>query len=302
MIKILLPEQLIEKLKSKGVKFELYTEKDAIDFLNYHNYYVKLTAYRSNFSKHNNLYVGLDFLALKDLSTIDMPLKHLILKATLGIEHSLKVNMLKDIQERDINEFQIVKEYLSQFDRVLGELNARRNSSYVKNLLAKYPHPDYPIWVFLEVISFGEFVNLYRYYCETYSCGSLDYEILYGVRDIRNAAAHNNCIIHNLRDKSGYYKNEVVTIVRALLPELRLRTIRDRLKNQSVQDFVSLLIGLDIVVMSNPFKTKLLEEFAILFTDRMTRKAYLYKSAPAISQTYEFCKKVLDAVIAHGLK
>lgn len=299
MINILLPEQLIEKLKSKGVKFELYSEEDAIDFINYHNYYVKLTAYRSNFSKHDNQYVGLDFLALKDLSTIDMHLKHLILKATLGIEHSLKVNMLKDIQERNIDEFQLVHDYLSQFGRVLNELNERRNSSYVKNLLSKYPHPDYPIWVFLEVISFGEFVNFYRYYCETYNCGSLDYKILYSVRDIRNAAAHNNCIIHNLGDKSGYYKKEIVSKVQVLVPELRLGTIRDRLKNQSVQDFVSILIALDTVVISKEFKKKLLEEFAKLFNDRMLREAHLYKSAPAIGQTYEFCKKVLDTVIAH---
>lgn len=300
MIKILLPEQLIDKLKGKGVKFELCPEEDAIDFINYHNYYVKLTAYRSNFSKHDNQYVGLDFLALKDLSTIDMHLKHLILKATLGIEHSLKVNILKDIQERNIDEFQLVQDYLSQFDRVLDELKKRRDSSYVKNLLSKYPHPDYPIWVFLEVISFGEFVNFYRYYCKRYNCGSLNYEILYSVRDIRNAAADNNCIIHNLGDKSGYYKKEVVSKAQVLVPGLRVGTIRDRLKNQSVQDFVSILIALDTVVLSKEFKKNLLEEFAKLFNNRMLRETHLYKSAPAIGQTYEFCKMVLDTVIAHG--
>ncbi len=201
---------------------------------------------------------------MKDLSTIDMHLKHLILKATLGIEHSLKVNVLKDIQERNIDEFQLVRDYLSRFNRVLDVLNERRNSSYVKNLLSKYPHPDYPIWVFLEVISFGEFVNFYRFYCETYNCGSLDYKILYSVRDIRNAAAHNNCIIHNFLDKSGYYKKEVVSKVQVLVPGLRLGTIRDRLKNQSVQDFVSILIALDTVVMSKEFKKQLLSEFATL--------------------------------------
>ncbi|MDI9468757.1 MAG: Abi family protein [Bacillota bacterium] len=297
---MLLPEQLIEKLKSKGVKFELYSEEAAINFINYHNYYVKLTAYKSNFSKHDNQYVGLDFLALKDLSTIDMHLKHLVLKATLGIEHSLKVNMLKDIQERGIDEFQLVSDYLFRYGRVLKELSERRKSSYVNNLLSKYHHPCYPIWVFLEAISFGEFVDFYRYYCETYNCGSLNYKILYSVRDIRNAAAHNNCIIHNLGDKRGYYKNEVVSKVQVLVPEMKLRTIRDRLKNRSVQDFVSILIALDIVVLSEEVKMKLLEDFDLLFNGRILREAHLYRSAPAIGQTYEFCKKVLDTVIAHG--
>ncbi|RIY27654.1 CAAX protease, partial [Bifidobacteriaceae bacterium WP022] len=68
-------EQLIDKLKGKGVTFQKCTIKDAISFLNEHNYYVKVTAYKTNFHKHNGKYVGLDFMALKDLSTIDMYLR-----------------------------------------------------------------------------------------------------------------------------------------------------------------------------------------------------------------------------------
>lgn len=112
MIPILKTEQLIDKLKSKGITFKLYSEEDAIKFLNQHNYYVKLTAYKTNFSKHNNKYVGLDFMALKDLSTIDMYLKQWILNASLSVEHSFKVNLLKDIQEKGLDEFDIVANYL----------------------------------------------------------------------------------------------------------------------------------------------------------------------------------------------
>lgn len=138
------------------------------------------------------------------------------------------------------------------------------------------------------MIPFGEFVNLYRYYCETYDCGSLDYEILYSVRDIRNAAAHNNCVIHKLTDKSGYYKNQVVKKVQDLVPDLRLGIIRDRLKNQSIQDFVSVLIALNVVVKSKEVKAGLYREFLALFDERMPREAHLYKSAPAIGQAYGF--------------
>lgn len=165
MIPILETEQLIDKLKDKCVTFNLYSEKDAIQFLNQHNYYVKLTAYKTNFSKHNNKYVGLDFMALKDLSTIDMYLKQWILNASLSVEHSLKVNLLRDIQERDIDEFNIVGNYLKKYPKILDEIKFRRETPYVKNLLAKYTHPNYPIWVYLEVIPFGEFVNFYKYYC-----------------------------------------------------------------------------------------------------------------------------------------
>lgn len=295
MLSILETEQLVEeKLKNKGITFNLCDEEHAIKFLNQHNYYVKVTAYKTNFSKHNNKYVGLDFMALTNLSTIDMYLKQWILNTSLSVEHSLKVNLLKDIQERCIDEFDIVKNYLSIYPKILDEIEFRRDTPYVKNLLAKYTHPDYPIWVFLEVIPFGEFVNFYKYYCNEYSCGEFSYDLLYNVRNIRNASAHNNCVIHDLVNKSGYYKNELVDILDSLLHNTRRRTIQDRLKNNSVQDFISLLIAVNIVIKSEELKTYYLKSIKDLFDQRMIRNAYLYKSSPALNQMYDFCKKVVD--------
>lgn len=233
-------------------------------------------------------------MALKDLSTIDMYLKQWILNASLSVEHSLKVNLLKDIQERGIDEFDIVKNYLSIYPKILDEIEFRRETPYVKNLLAKYTHPDYPIWVYLEVIPFGEFVNFYKYYCSEYSCGEFSSDLLYNVRNIRNAAAHNNCVIHDLVNKSGYYKNELVDILDSLLHNTRRRTIQDRLKNNSVQDFISLLIAVNIVIKSEDLKTYYLKSIKELFEGRMIRDAYLYRSSPALNQMYDFCKEVVD--------
>lgn len=296
MIHILETEQLIDKLKNKGVTFNLYSEEDAIKFLNQNNYYVKLTAYKTNFSKHNNKYVGLDFMALKDLSTIDMYLKHWILNASLSVEHSLKVNLLKDIQERDIDEFDIVENYLEKYPKILDEIKFRRETPYVKNLLTKYTHPNYPIWVYLEVIPFGEFVNFYKYYCNEYSCGEFSSDLLYNVRNIRNASAHNNCVIHDLVNKNGYYKDELVDILASLLPNTRRRTIQDRLKNNSVQDFISLLIAVNMVIKSDDLKAYYLISIKDLFDGRMIRNASLYKSSPALNQMYDFCKEIIDKI------
>lgn len=296
MIHILETEQLIDKLKNKGVIFNLYSEEDAIKFLNQNNYYVKLTAYKTNFSKHNNKYVGLDFMALKDLSTIDMYLKHWILNASLSVEHSLKVNLLKDIQERDIDEFDIVENYLEKYPKILDEIKFRRETPYVKNLLTKYTHPNYPIWVYLEVIPFGEFVNFYKYYCNEYSCGEFSSDLLYNVRNIRNASAHNNCVIHDLVNKNGYYKDELVDILASLLPNTRRRTIQDRLKNNSVQDFISLLIAVNMVIKSDDLKAYYLISIKDLFDGRMIRNASLYKSSPALNQMYDFCKEIIDKI------
>lgn len=223
-----------------------------------------------------------------------MYLKQWILNASLSVEHSLKVNLLKDIQERGIDEFDIVDNYLKKYPKILDEIEFRRETPYVKNLLAKYTHPNYPIWVLLEVIPFGEFVNFYKYYCNEYSCGNFSYGLLYNVRNIRNASAHNNCVIHDLANKSGYYNKNLVDILDNLLPNIRNRTIRDRLKNNSVQDFISLLIAIDMVIKSKELKTFYLKGINELFEGRMVRDAYLYKASPALNQMYAFCKEVID--------
>lgn len=235
-------------------------------------------------------------MALKDLSTIDMYLKQWILNASLSVEHSLKVNLLKDIQEKGIDEFDIVAKYLKKYPKILDEIEFRRDTPYVRKLLSKYSHPKYPIWVYLEVIPFGEFVNFYKHYCNEYSYDKFSSDLLYNVRNIRNASAHNNCVIHDLANKNGFYKNELVDILDSLLPNTKRRTIQDRLKNNSVQDFISLLIAVDSVIMSDELKAHYLNNIKNLFDGRMIRDAHLYKSSPALNQMYEFCKEIVDTL------
>ena len=101
-------------------------------------------------------------------------------------------------------------------------------------------------------------------------------------------------MIHDLVNKSGYYKNELVDILDSLLHNTRRRTIQDRLKNNSVQDFISLLIAVNIVIKSEDLKTYYLKSIKELFDGRMIRDAYLYRSSPALNQMYDFCKEVVD--------
>lgn len=286
---------LINKLKEKGITFDYYSEEKAIEFLEKHNYYVKITAYKTNFHKHNNKYIGLDFLALKDLSTIDMHLKQWVLFACLSIEHSLKVNLLKDIQENGIDEYVILNQYFNSYPNILNEIEHRRNTPYTKNLLKKYNHPRYPVYVYFEVIPFGEFVNFYKFYCENYDYNGLDPSILYCIRNIRNSAAHNNCIIHDLVNKEGYYNIDIVNIISKKLTNTKKKTIQNRLKNNSIQDFVAVITSIETVINSEELKIDLFNRLKILFNDRIPRCSEIYKSSPALNQMYKFCKDIIDS-------
>lgn len=64
---------------------------------------------------------------------------------------------------------------------------------------------DIPVWVFIEVISFGQYLHFYEF-CTNRSSNTQNKKTLTSrlylmrtVKDLRNACAHNNCIINDLR-------------------------------------------------------------------------------------------------------
>lgn len=108
----------IRHLKSKGVRFMHITEEDGMSYLGNNNNYFKLCAYRKNFSKHPagklcGQYIGLDFAALIELSILDMRMRYIFMKMALDIEHFAKVQLLKEIELKENNGYEVVEDYFS---------------------------------------------------------------------------------------------------------------------------------------------------------------------------------------------
>lgn len=279
-------------MDDKGIQFNIISKEEAVHFLKEHNYYVKLSSYRFNYAKYQGRYIGLDFFHLKELSTIDMHLKFLILKSCLNIEHSLKVNLLHDITSKSLDDFKLVREYNRAYPKCLNGIREHRNTSYTKHLLEKYAHPNYPIWVLLESISFGDLVNFYKFYSKHFRYSPIDYKILYNVRDIRNATAHSNCLLNNLGDKS----NTPRTILRKELKAIGFgnTTIDNKLKNKSIHDFVAMLYALDKIPTSEEIKLFRFEDFQNFFNNRMVRSKEYFVSNNLLFSAYVFTKKIID--------
>ena len=77
----LTPKEQVEHLKRKGVKFEFYSEDEAVEYLSKNNNYFKIRAYRKSFEKYiggekDGTYIDLDFAMLKDLAIIDMRFRY----------------------------------------------------------------------------------------------------------------------------------------------------------------------------------------------------------------------------------
>ena len=78
--------------------------------------------------------------------------------------------------------------------------NRNRRSIYCRNIIEKYGG-NYPVWAFIEIVSFGELVGFYHYCANRFSDKEMkdDYYRLLTCKKIRNGAAHSNCILNDLR-------------------------------------------------------------------------------------------------------
>lgn len=136
--------QLVMKLRDeKGVTFKYITEQEAENFLRNRNNYMRTAAYRKNYSKYEEglnkgKYINLDFAYLKELSIIDMHMRHLITKMCLDIEHALKVRLLKDAEDNTlIDGYEIVRCFLKDNPYILKKLEATTSSPFTNDLLFK---------------------------------------------------------------------------------------------------------------------------------------------------------------------
>lgn len=303
---MLAAEDLIVKLKDKGIKFEIMNEKEAIHYLEEHNYYVKVSSYRHDFKKNQSgEYIGLDFFHLKDLATVDMHLKFLILKMILNLEHSLKVNLLKDIEIEGIDDVKLTHDFLSHLGtnkgktgyNIQNELFRRREKGYAGELLRKVEHPNYPIWIFIEVISFGTLVKLIKYYTNKYKDGDTNFancDILFRVRDIRNASAHSNCLIHDLTEKRAYYLDGIYDFLRKKLNSYNGVEIKKEIRNIFIHDFICLLYAFNFYIKSDEIKQHRMEEVKNFFDIRVVRNKDKYLHNEMLINDYTFLKNVID--------
>ena len=122
-------DELIDHMKARGIKFEIISESEARDFLTKNNYYFKLASYRTLYAKcpegssREGQYQNLDFAYLKELSTIDMHLRYIIVEMCLDIEHAIKVQLINAVtQNSDDDGYQLIKLYLKDEDSSLNIL------------------------------------------------------------------------------------------------------------------------------------------------------------------------------------
>lgn len=287
---------IISDMKSKGITFNHISEADAKEYLSSHTYYFKFKSYAKNYTKNTttNKYIGLDFSYLQDLARLDMYFREIVFKLTVDIEHLLKVQIMEKSQKTaNDNGYKVVSDYISQNDKLRNRIEERinNNSDSYNTALLKKNYPQMPIWVLLEIMTFGELTDFYSFYTTRFPIGNNVSDYLWHVRVMRNAAAHNSCILNRLHERTS--ENKVNYLLRSsikrTLPFIDTKKLKNYLTNPVLQDFMDILMVFRILDKSRTILNKRVHDIDEFFNRCKKNKEY-YKNNPMLSSALKFAE------------
>lgn len=309
-------EEIVDKMKKdKGITFNYMSRLKAIEFLSSTNNYLRTASYRKNYQKYTNgsnkgKYIGLDFAYLVELSVIDMHYRFMVQKMCSDIEHSICVQLIKDIEDNeDKDGYDVAKEFLDNHKNEDKKIASMMAALHPSDLISKYftvecsetgyhsitNYDDCPIWVLFELLSFGSIINLYAEYYQSQTEPYIPIKILNLVRSLRNSAAHNNCLLFNLNSNTTISPQEITLFIKEL-GGFTTSQRQKRLSSRVVLEFVALIYVYDKVVKGKVKKHRY-RELESLIKGRMREKADFFKGNDLIIATYKFIEKVTEKII-----
>ncbi len=314
---------LIEKLENeKGITFHYINKQNAARYLIEKNNYLRTASYRKNYPKHLNgsqkgKYINLDFAYLIELSIIDMYFRELLLNMCIDVEHDLKVKIISDVEKNNAEDgYNIVKLFLKAYPATLRNIEQKIDSTFVGPLINNYfeiesispddSHKnrfpkkhivfvDCPVWVFLEIISFGNLIQFAKFYYDHYydnlpACYKPS--VLNPVKSLRNACAHNNCLINNLTTKNAKPLKDISEFASHRLKIASGQ--RKRCLSLRPMFEVTTLLYLYDTIVSEKVRKHGIDKLSRFIDGRMCEKASYFKENNTLVQTYNYLKKCVD--------
>lgn len=307
--------EMIKHLEQKNIKFEKISEEDAEKYLRENNNYYNLASYKNNFERYLiegefvDKYIDLDFAYLKDLSIIDYRVRLLLFKMIIDIEHYLKIrilNLMENIDEE--NGYKVVNLYLEKdFNdenypkKLHNSIFKKVGSEYYQKIFAKYDIDkdkkleNIPIWEFLEIITFGELVNFYEFFSKEYDLKneSKNVFIFREIVKLRNAVAHNTCILCYLDKKDQNYTADYKVIKYLNNCNIKKETRDNKLSNSRIRQITYTLYMFNEIVTSMGIKLNVTKDINKLFYERIILHKDYYNNNELLKSIYLYFDKII---------
>ena len=302
-------DEQLKNLEDKNVQFNIISKEEAREYLQCNTYYFKLKSYEKSFEYNvsKNQYINLEFAYLVELAKLDMYLRELIIRISLHTEHFLKVKLMDDLTKNEKEDgYHIVRELFSKYPFMVDHINQKKYNSACADLIHKYEN-NWAAWTLIEVLSFGDFIKLYELYYSLYpeQVNEVVSDLIWPLKFIRNASAHNNCLLNTLRKPYVYthlYDKKRKTIIvnkrlSSMLSSIRTITKKNRKKKMSnpvIHDFVASLFLFDEICTSQVFKKKIFTELKEFMEGRLIKNKDYFSNDCVLTSIYGFVKNIVD--------
>ena len=175
-------------------------------------------------------------------------------------------------------------------------------SEYYQKIFSKYDIykdkklENIPIWEFLEIITFGELVNFYDFYTTEYGLReeNKDVYILRNIVKLRNAVAHNSCILSDLVSKTNNYP--VPYKVANYLKDCGVvkETRNKKMSNSRIRQITYTLYMFNEIVTSDGIKENVRKDINELFYERIIYHKEYYTNNELLKSVYSFFDKIIQ--------
>ena len=200
-------DEQIEWLQKHYIKIDDLSKCE--NYLKNISYFFKMISFVKDFNCNTDNPQIYSFDMLKDLSTIDMELRYILLKVCLDIEHAIKTLIIRIVTNNpQENGYDIVQAVINS-DKHPDEFKKKLFSSvgyYDKNSNFIIIQPAFdcffnnpPIWIVIEIATLGKMRSFIEYLCKCHPNNKDLLQIKASfkyINQLRNCCAHNHPLIN----------------------------------------------------------------------------------------------------------
>ena len=284
-------DDLLDKLDSVGIKFNLIDRDNAQKILQERNYYFKLSSYRKNFPKIDDKY-NIDFAHLSDFAVIDMVLRYYLLQISLDVEHAIKTAVMHEITcNPQIDGYDILDEFKSLYPELYkNTLNTLKTNEYLNDMYNRH-FSHLPIWVFIEICGFGVLIKFIDYYYDRFNKPKklkIAKQLCTFARHIRNTSAHSNVFLINVYKRRN--KITASNFVKSYAKNVKFPLIN--LERKKLHDLFC-MIYLHRTYCSTELRTRR-RNYIKELSERINKHPEYYENYPRIRKLFTSVIKTLE--------